>query len=273
MQQARSMNSEEQRIRAWNEQKLGRFDSRTTNLGGVAVLEISILDVIGLDYWWSDEGITSKRIQKVMEQSPGVSLIRALINSPGGYTDEGLAIQALLKRHAARVECEVLGMMASAATLVALGGDTIKMHQGAYAMIHQASTCACGTVADLEAGVKGLLVTNESIINLYRSRNGKTDAEVREAVMNTTYFTAEEAVAWGLADEVIPVTAGPVKPAATPPPEPEPEPVEDDGKVIVASYKRRRPGAENLIDNRGSSLLDRPQTMASERRERASRLV
>lgn len=212
VEQFRHAKTEVGRILTFLEHGERSFGTRSSNAGHT--VEIDVLDAIGEDWWF--DGVTAKKVKEAIDAFPKASLIRVLINSPGGYTDEGIAIQSLLKRHAARVEVEVLGMMASAATLVALGGDTIRMHEGAYAMIHQAATGAYGFEADLRAAAESLRVVNESIVSMYGRRTGKGEAEVRAAVMATTWFTAEEAIAWGLADELIGGHARAAAPAPAP---------------------------------------------------------
>lgn len=245
--------NEAERIHAWlNRSDVERRFTNKVKDGGV--LELSIMDVIGESFWF--EGITAKNVKRALDAAPNVSLIKVLINSPGGYTSDGHAIMSLLKRHSARVEVEVLGEMASAATTVSMAADHIAMHEGSYSMIHQAAGGAFGFASDIRQAFEALEMLNETIIDVYTARCGRTRDEVSEAVMRTTWFSAKEAVEWGLADEVIPAKARPV-----PEPEPAPTNIKPDPESDPApQYKRNH---RNLVDG-GRRLIDPPKTSGSE---------
>jgi ATP-dependent protease ClpP protease subunit len=89
---------------------------------------ISILDVIGED-WWTGGGFTAKRASAAL-RSIGASDVVVNINSPGGDMFEGIAIYNLLAAHPAKVTVNVLGIAASAASIIAMAGDEILMGEG-----------------------------------------------------------------------------------------------------------------------------------------------
>jgi hypothetical protein len=72
------------------------------------------------------------------------------INSPGGDVFDGLAIyNALLAHDAKGTTCVVDGLAASAASFIALAGDTVSMHESAMMMVHRAWGLAIGNEADM----------------------------------------------------------------------------------------------------------------------------
>lgn len=94
---------------------------------------ISIFDVVGRDYW--DEGVTAKRISGALRSMNGAD-VTVNINSPGGDMFEGLAIYNLLREYEGHVTVKVLGIAASAASIIAMAGDDIQIGRGAFLMIH-----------------------------------------------------------------------------------------------------------------------------------------
>ncbi len=174
-------------------------------------LELNMLDVIGED-WWTGGGITSKTVKTALDAHPDVKTIKVLMNSPGGDAWEGIAIRALLARHGARVEFEVIGLCASAATVIAMAGDTVSMHEGTMFMVHRAWTWAVGNALDMGKTVNFLNKIDSNIVDLYESRTGRNRAELQKLVDDETWMTAREAVSEKFASDVIPAKADDDKP-------------------------------------------------------------
>lgn len=103
---------------------------------------ISVFDVIGQDYW--GEGVTAKRIAGALRAMNGAD-VTVNINSPGGDMFEGLAIYNLLREYQGKVTVKVLGIAASAASVIAMAGDDIQIGRGAFLMIHNCWVVAMGT--------------------------------------------------------------------------------------------------------------------------------
>ncbi len=102
---------------------------------------ISIYDQIGDN--WEGTGITAKRISAAL-RNIGARNLTVNVNSPGGDFFEGVAIYNLLREHKAKVTVNVMGIAASAASVIAMAGDEILMGDGAFLMIHNAWTVAIG---------------------------------------------------------------------------------------------------------------------------------
>src|SRR6478735_3059650 len=174
-------------------------------------LEMSMLDIIGEDFW-TGGGITANRVKSQLDQHKGVKVIKVLVNSPGGDVFEGLAIQSLLKRSGARVEFEIVGLAASAATVITSAGDSIAIHEGALFMIHEAWTFAMGTKRDMRQVADFLEKVDGSILDIYTRRTGRPADELRPLVEATTWMTASEAVEGKFATSVIAAKSADDKP-------------------------------------------------------------
>lgn len=128
--------------------------------------------------------------------------ITVRINSPGGSLFDGIAIYNALVQHPARVLTRVDGVAASAASIVAMGGDEVEMMLGSQMMIHDASAPMNGTAADMKAMWAFLDRQSANITSIYQRKAGGTQDEWRERMLAETWFFADEAVSVGLADRV-----------------------------------------------------------------------
>lgn len=128
--------------------------------------------------------------------------ITVRINSPGGSLFDGIAIYNTLVQHPSQVLTRVDGIAASAASIVAMGGDELEMMVGSQLMIHDASAAMAGNAGDMEAMAAFLNRQSDNITNVYVRKAGGTKEEWRERMLAETWFFAEEAVEIGLADRI-----------------------------------------------------------------------
>jgi ATP-dependent protease ClpP protease subunit len=167
---------------------------------GEDALEIAIYDVIGKG--WDGEGVSADSVLQQLKGSKAKTL-HVRINSVGGSAFDGIAIYSLLRDHEARVVVDIDGIAASAASVIAMAGDEIRIADGALMMIHGASTITYGNADDHEAQAAMLRKLNESILSVYAARTSrKTREELEQAMRDETWFTAAEALDWGLVDAV-----------------------------------------------------------------------
>jgi ATP-dependent protease ClpP protease subunit len=124
------------------------------------------------------------------------------LNSPGGDAAEGVAIANVLRAHKAHVIVRVDGMAASAASVIAMAGDEVVMGIGATLMIHDAWGICVGNAADMDITLRGLDSMSNALASTYASKAGGTVEEWRAVMKAETWYSAEEAVAAGLADRV-----------------------------------------------------------------------
>ncbi|HYG07661.1 MAG TPA: head maturation protease, ClpP-related [Stenotrophomonas sp.] len=163
---------------------------------------ISIYDVIGYDYWTGD-GVTAKRIAAAL-RGMGAGPVTVNINSPGGDMFEGLAIYNLLREHDGEVTVKVLGLAASAASVIAMAGDKIQIARAAFLMIHNAWVMAVGNRHDLEEVAATLKPFDDAMASIYAAQTGQDSAAMAKLMDRETWIAGEAAVEDGFADELLP---------------------------------------------------------------------
>lgn len=201
---------------------------------------ISVLDPIGSD--WFGEGVTAKRISAAL-RSIGKRDVVVHINSPGGDYFEGLAIYNLLREHPANVTVKVLGVAASAASVIAMAGDEIQIARAGFLMIHNTWVVAIGDRHGLRAAADWLEPFDQTAVNIYAARTGLDEKALAKMLDKETWIGGKEAVDQGFADDFLPNDEVDSKAKNA-----------SDGKPIVAAHK---------LD----TLLARAGVKKSERRE------
>ncbi|WP_347311373.1 head maturation protease, ClpP-related [Defluviimonas sp. SAOS-178_SWC] len=172
--------------------------------GGIAAQQtpdntISILDVIGEDFW-TGGGVTSKRVAAALRSIGEGTDVFVDINSPGGDFFEGVAIYNLLREHKAKVTVRVLGIAASAASVVAMAGDEIMIGKAGFLMVHNAWVVAIGNRHDLTEAAKTMEPFDDAMATVYSDRAGVTKKAAARWMDDETWFNGEQAVENGLAD-------------------------------------------------------------------------
>ncbi|WP_416467758.1 head maturation protease, ClpP-related [Salmonella enterica] len=161
---------------------------------------ISVFDVIGQDYW--GEGVTAKRIAGALRAMNGAD-VTVNINSPGGDMFEGLAIYNLLREYQGKVTVKVLGIAASAASVIAMAGDDIQIGRGAFLMIHNCWVVAMGNRHDFAELSASLEPFDNAIADIYAARSGLDMASVQKLMDAESYIGGSDAVEKGLADSLL----------------------------------------------------------------------
>lgn len=129
--------------------------------------------------------------------------LRVIINSPGGDVQAGQEIYSILKDIKNPVIINVQSMAASAASMIAMAGDTVKMSPVALLMIHNASTCTSGDYREMQHAADVLQTVNTAIMQAYIAKTGKTEDELKIMMDKETWFTANQCLENGFADEII----------------------------------------------------------------------
>lgn len=181
---------------------------RIVNKADTSTADVEILDEIGSWY-----GVTAKDFAAQLADLD-VDDINLRINSPGGDVFDGLAIMNTLTRHRARVHADVIGIAASAASFVAVGGaDDVHMSAGSMLMIHDAAGLVYGNADDMHETAALLDKISDNLAGIYARRAGGSVSKWRDAMRAETWYTAEAAVAAGLADKAD-TSAEPAEPTA-----------------------------------------------------------
>lgn len=165
---------------------------------------ISVLDVIGEDFW--GEGVTARRISAAL-RAIGDNDVVVNINSPGGDMFEGLAIYNLLRAHSGKVTVNILGIAASAASIVAMAGDEVQIGRGAFLMIHNCWAFSAGNRHDFAKLANDMEPFDKSMADIYVARSGQSEEVVSQMMDNETYIGANDAIEKGFADSLLAVDA------------------------------------------------------------------
>lgn len=163
---------------------------------------ISVYDVIGYDYWTGD-GVTAKRIAAAL-RSMGAGPVTVNVNSPGGDMFEGLAIYNLLREHDGEITVKVLGLAASAASIITMAGDKVQIARAGFLMIHNAWVMAIGNRNDLIEVASTLKPFDDAMAGIYAARTGQETKAMAKLMDAETWIGGEAAVEDGFADELLP---------------------------------------------------------------------
>lgn len=173
---------------------------KTINVNG----DIICTDMKWIYDWLEYESCCPADVKNVIaELTDENEELKVIINSPGGDVQAGQEIYSILKDVKNHVTIEVQSMAASAASMIAMAGDTVKMSPVALLMIHNASTCTSGDYRDMQHTADVLQTVNTAIMQAYIAKTGKTEDELREMMDNETWLTANQCIEHGFADEII----------------------------------------------------------------------
>jgi ATP-dependent protease ClpP protease subunit len=185
-------------------------DAREGWRAGIRALQtgdnvITIFEDIGYD-WWTGGGVTAKGIAAQL-RAIGPRPIEVQINSPGGDMFEGLAIYNLLRDHPQPITVKVLGIAASAASIIAMAGDDIMIGQASFLMIHNCWVMAMGNRHDMRKVADTLEPFDAACAGLYASRSGQSEADCAGWLDAETYMNGAQAIERGFADALLPADA------------------------------------------------------------------
>lgn len=162
---------------------------------------ITIYEVIGEDYW-SGGGFTAKRMSGAL-RAIGSNPVTVKINSPGGDMFEGIAIYNLLREHPAKVTIDVMGWAASAASIIAMAGDEIRMGLGTFMMVHNAWGVVIGNRHDMRDAAKLFDGFDAAIVDIYAVRTSGDRKHIEKLMDAETFMGPTQAVEEGFADSVV----------------------------------------------------------------------
>lgn len=215
-----------------------------------AEASLYIYDVI--DAYW---GVSAAAVIEAIAAAGDATTLNVFINSPGGDVFEGRAIMAALGRFQGKTIAHIDSLCASAATSIALACGEVRMSDGAFFMIHNASGLAWGDKTALRETADVLEKVEGAIVNDYTAKTGKDEAQIRAWMDAETWFTAAEAKEHGFVDSI--TTAPAAKntwnlaafgnaPAALKAPPPDPVPEQPEEKPAPAGFFMSAANANRL---------------------------
>jgi ATP-dependent Clp protease protease subunit len=158
------------------------------------------------EYSWFEDDITPKMFKDELNRYGKGGPITIRMNSYGGDVIAASLMSSIIKDYPGRVTVQIDGMAASAATVVAVAGDMIKMQETAYFMIHDPLAVffmAMLNIEELSRMVDSLKTVKEGIINAYETKSGLSRARISKLMTEETWMDAQKAVDLGFVDEVM----------------------------------------------------------------------
>lgn len=152
-----------------------------------------------------DYDVSPTGIRDALDSLKGIKTINFHINSPGGDVFSGIAIYNMLKQSKAQINVYIDALAASIASVIAMAGDTIFIPSNSMLMIHNPYTFVCGNANELRKAADDLdQITKVSVTTyLEKARNKLDESTLRELMDDETWLTAEAAVEYGLADQIV----------------------------------------------------------------------
>ena len=162
------------------------------------ILELS--GTIAEDSWFDDD-VTPQLFKD--ELNSGTGDITVWINSPGGDCVAAAQIYNMISNYKGKVTVKIDGIAASAASVIAMAGDTVLVSPVSMLMIHNPATMAWGDHAEMQKAMDMLSEVKESIINAYVLKTGLSRPKLSHLMDAETWMDANKAVELGFADDIM----------------------------------------------------------------------
>lgn len=153
------------------------------------------------DESWYDDDVTPQLFKDDLYSDTGD--VTVWLNSPGGDCVAAAQIYNMLREYPGNVTIKIDGIAASAASLIAMAGDTVLMSPVSMMMIHNPLTMAIGDADDMQKTIEMLNEVKDSIINAYELKTGMSRAKLSHLMDNETWMNAMKAVELGFADGIL----------------------------------------------------------------------
>lgn len=160
--------------------------------------QIDIYGDIGESMW--GESVSAVDVKASLENMTGDITVR--INSGGGDVFDGIAIYNLLDQYDGNVTVKIDALAASAASVIAMAGDSIEMADNALMMIHDPWTISLGDSADMRKTADLLDKIRDSIVTTYQAKSSLSTEDISAMMNDETWFSANEAISNGFATSV-----------------------------------------------------------------------
>ncbi len=161
---------------------------------------INIYSTIG--EYGDGNGMTPKIMTAILKKAAGRA-VTVNINSPGGNVFEGIALHSLLSQYEGDVTIKILGLAASAASIVALAGDRVEIAKAGMFMIHNAWTLAMGNKHDLTDAADSLDKLDNAMAQIYAAATGMDEKAIKKLMDAETWMSGEDAVAQKFAQSLL----------------------------------------------------------------------
>lgn len=153
--------------------------------------------------WFGIDATSPKKVQDQLSNFKKNEDLEVEINSGGGSVFAGSEIYTILKDYKGNVIVKIVGLAASAASVIAMAGDKVLISPVGQLMIHNASGCFGGDYRDMEKGAEILKNVNATISNAYKIKTGLSNEELLEMMNKETWLTPQKALDNKFVDEIM----------------------------------------------------------------------
>ena len=153
--------------------------------------------------WFEVEATSPKKVIDLINQAKNNEDLEVEINSGGGSVFAGSEIYTALKSYGGKVITKIVGLAASAASVIAMSGDNILISPTGQIMIHNASGGFGGDYREMEKGAEILKNVNATISNAYRIKTGLSNDELLDMMNKETWLTPQQALEKKFVDEIM----------------------------------------------------------------------
>lgn len=217
------------------------------------------------DESWYDDDVTPQLFKDDLYSDTGD--VTVWLNSPGGDCVAAAQIYNMLREYPGNVTIKIDGIAASAASLIAMAGDSVLMSPVSMMMIHNPLTMAIGDADDMQKTIEMLNEVKDSIINAYELKTGMSRTKLSRLMDNETWMNAMKAVELGFADGILyrdadedddedeePVTPDPDTDET--PQEPDEEPETDEENTDEEKKPKEKTATKPMMFSRREINLD-----------------
>jgi ATP-dependent Clp protease, protease subunit len=200
--------------------------------------EIATIDLFGgVGESWFDDSISMQLVNDRLNEITASEIV-VNVSSLGGDVNHAFAIYDLLKFKKAKITTRVIGMTASAGTIIAVGGDVVEMSRNALFLVHNAWTVTGGNAEEHEKAIETLKAVDDRLVEIYKKKlKGKKRSQIETLMSEERWITADEALEWGFIDKII-------------------EPSKIENSVYNAINESNLPKINNKMENEKSFLQE-----------------
>ena len=208
--------------------------------------------------WWSDT-VTPNLFRRQLLSGRGE--VRVWIDSPGGDAFAGAAIYEMLKEYSRSGQGRTVAMItlaASAASLIAMACDEIRISMLGTVMIHEPWSIVAGKAVEHRATAEVLENIRQAQIRAYSERTGQSEEKILELMQGSdgrgTYMNANQAIELGFADHLI-------------------DGADIDGETMAATIAQARVASLMTVDDAPEEPVEKPEDEAGGLEEARAELM
>lgn len=164
-----------------------------------------VSDIVGTlyDRMGVEDYTSPKKVKAQLKDSAFSNDVTVNVASNGGDVFAASEIYTMLKDSGKNITVNIQGLAASAASVISMAGDTVRISPTAQIMIHKASNGNQGNADSMAHNANVLDGIDKSIAAAYEAKTGMKETDLIQLMSNETWLTAKDAVDKGFADEIM----------------------------------------------------------------------